>query len=209
MAAGNGQADVRDRLATLPDGERQRVLRRLVREHAAAVLGHPSIETVEDDRAFKDLGFDSLTGIELRNRLGAATGVTLRATLVFDHPTPVLLAEHLDRQVAAAIAAPATTGDAGTAGTAETAEIPEGDLTEADFRRMLAAIPFQTFREAGLTGPLLRLARGNGQPQPAVPENQPDGPDQPDLPDQHDRPEGIDAMDADELIRIALDTFED
>ncbi|MFF4322629.1 type I polyketide synthase [Streptomyces sp. NPDC001568] len=180
-----GQTEARERLATLPAGERRRVLLGLVREHAAAALGLPSVVTVEDGRAFKDLGFDSLTGIELRNRLNAATGVSLRPTLVFDHPTPQLLAEHLDRQVTAGTVAPATTGGG--------AEASEDDLTEADFRRMLATIPFRTLREAGLTGPLLRLARGDGDPS-AGPE---------------ERPDEIDAMDADDLVRIALDTFED
>jgi polyketide synthase 12 len=186
-AAAVGQTEARDRLATLPDGERRRVLLGLVREHAAAVLGHPSVETVDDERAFKDLGFDSLTGIELRNRLNAATGVSLRPTLVFDHPTPRLLAEHLDRQVTAGTPAPVTTTTGGGA------DASEDDLTEADFRRMLATIPFRTLREAGLTGQLLRLARGDGRPS-AGPE---------------ERPGEIDAMDADDLVRIALDTFED
>ncbi|MCD2462692.1 SDR family NAD(P)-dependent oxidoreductase [Streptomyces sp. MBT42] len=215
-AAAVGQTEARDRLATLPAGERRRVLIGLVREHAAAVLGHPSVETVEDERAFKDLGFDSLTGIELRNRLNAATGVSLRPTLVFDHPTPQLLAEYLDRQVTAGSAAAGTTTTGGVAGTVEdpltenhphenshenphgnhpAAGGPGGDgLTEAAFRRMLDAIPFRTLQEAGLTGPLLRLARGGDGGPSAGPE---------------ERPREIDAMDADDLIRIALDTFED
>ncbi|MFI5791682.1 SDR family NAD(P)-dependent oxidoreductase [Streptomyces sp. NPDC051640] len=189
-AAAVGQTEARDRLAKLPGGERRRVLLGLVREHAAAVLGHPSVETVEDERAFKDLGFDSLTGIELRNRLNAATGESLRPTLVFDHPTPQLLAAYLDRQFTAGTAAVDADGD--DAGTGE--EDLTGDhLTEDEFRRLLAAIPLRALREAGLTGPLLRLARDDGGPS-AGPE---------------ERPEEIDAMDADDLIRIALDTFTD
>ncbi|MBL1120619.1 SDR family NAD(P)-dependent oxidoreductase, partial [Streptomyces sp. 110] len=118
--AGAGGGALARRLAALPSAEHVRIVLDLVREHAAVVLGHGDGDGagVPADRAFRDLGFDSLTAVELRNRLAAASGLTLPATLVFDYPTPRVLAEHLVGQVtgvapAAAEIAPASaaTGD--------------------------------------------------------------------------------------------------
>ncbi|MEV7923028.1 SDR family NAD(P)-dependent oxidoreductase, partial [Streptomyces griseoviridis] len=96
-----------ERLSGLPADERTGLLTDLVRTHAAAVLGHPGPEAVAPDRNFRDLGFDSLTAIELPNRLALATGLRLPATTVYDYPTAKALAQHL---VTALLGEPDTRG---------------------------------------------------------------------------------------------------
>ncbi|GAA5202315.1 hypothetical protein GCM10023322_84090 [Rugosimonospora acidiphila] len=82
-------------LATLDRRERETRLLTLIRELVAAILGHGSVDRVEPEHAFKELGFDSLMAVELRNRLAAVVGVRLPATLVFDFPTPQALAAYV------------------------------------------------------------------------------------------------------------------
>ncbi|MFE3498108.1 SDR family NAD(P)-dependent oxidoreductase, partial [Streptomyces sp. NPDC059175] len=104
-------------LAALPEDARADAVQNLVRDVVAAVLGHAdTTTTIDPERSFKDLGFDSLAGVELRNRLNASTGLRLPATLVFDHPSPATLAAFVLSKVhgaAASAAAPVrTTGTA-------------------------------------------------------------------------------------------------
>ncbi|MFJ6248309.1 MULTISPECIES: SDR family NAD(P)-dependent oxidoreductase [unclassified Streptomyces] len=93
--AGPGGGAWADRLAAVPAHERLRTLTALLREQAALVLGHDGTGDVGADRPFKELGFDSLTAVELRNRLGRLTGLALPATVVFEYPTIAELAGHL------------------------------------------------------------------------------------------------------------------
>ncbi|WP_162948866.1 type I polyketide synthase, partial [Streptomyces europaeiscabiei] len=83
----------------LTAADAERTLAGLVCEHAAAVLGHAGAQAVRDDSVFKVLGFDSLTAVDLRNRLNVVTGLNLPATLVFDYPTPQVLARHLAEEL--------------------------------------------------------------------------------------------------------------
>ncbi|MFD0500346.1 SDR family NAD(P)-dependent oxidoreductase [Streptomyces rhizosphaericus] len=96
---GRTPAGLRHQLAGVTEAERQHQVMRLVQEHVAGVLGHASVESVDTSRTFQEIGFDSLTAVELRNRISAATGIRLPATAVFDHPTPRLLAERVLAEV--------------------------------------------------------------------------------------------------------------
>jgi thioesterase domain-containing protein/NADP-dependent 3-hydroxy acid dehydrogenase YdfG/acyl carrier protein len=97
----------RQRLARLPEAERLAALVELVRAQTATVLGHGDATAIDREAGFGDLGFDSLTAVELRNRLSTATGLKLPPTLVFDHPTPAGLARRLHEEFATVVEADA------------------------------------------------------------------------------------------------------
>jgi acyl carrier protein len=133
-AASTASTALRRRLAGLAGEERPAVLLKLVAEHAAAVLG---VGTVDPDRAFSELGFDSLTAVEFRNQLNDATGLRLPATLIFDYPNARAIAEQLGLELGP-----------------RTDTSSDGD----QIRGILQSIPLTRLRDAGLMESLLELA---------------------------------------------------
>jgi pimaricinolide synthase PimS1 len=113
-----------DVLAELDEDERRESVLATVVGEVAAVLGHSSADRVDPRRSFAELGFDSLTAVELRNRLGPRTGLRLAPTLIFDHPTPEELGGHLYSEIAPALVpAPRTPVGADAPGQGVLAEI--------------------------------------------------------------------------------------
>jgi acyl carrier protein len=100
-AAGDAEGALQRSLAGKAAEEWPAIVLELVREQAAGVLGHASAEAIAPDRPFKELGFDSLGGVELRNRLGRVSGLRLPSTLVFDYPTAAAVADHVVAQLGA------------------------------------------------------------------------------------------------------------
>jgi acyl transferase domain-containing protein len=150
------------RLAALSGDEQGELLLESVTGEVAAVLGHSSARAVDADSTFKELGFESLTAVQLRNRLAALTGLRLPATLVFDHPTPRSVANRLRELLAAA-------GDA-----------PAGGEGDADVRQLIASIPISRLRATGLLDALLQLTQGgdaNGAPEGSEPAERADSMD--------------------------------
>ncbi len=117
-AAAGEDGGLARRLAGLAPAEQEALLLDVIRRQVAVVLGHADPRHVRADTAFKDAGFDSLTSVELRNRLRAATSLKLPATLVFDHPSPLVLARHLRGELAVGEASEASGVDSVLAGLA-------------------------------------------------------------------------------------------
>ncbi|WP_051826901.1 beta-ketoacyl reductase [Kitasatospora aureofaciens] len=176
---------LRARLADLSAPERETLVLGLVREQTSTALGHDSPGAVKQNQPFKDLGINSLTALELRNRLGAVTGLRLPGALVFDHPTPLAVARYVLAKLMPGLAtAPGGSDSAAGSG--------HGD--EAAVRAALASVPLSRLREAGLLDALLRLADGSGG-SGGNGANEVDG--------GADGSE-IDDMDAESLIELAL-----
>ncbi|MFF4756915.1 SDR family NAD(P)-dependent oxidoreductase, partial [Streptomyces sp. NPDC001270] len=162
-----------DSLRAATDVEQNRILLRLVRGHASTVLGHSGAGGIGPRQAFQDVGFDSLAAVNLRNSLHAATGLRLPATLIFDYPTPEALVGYLRSELL-------READDGLEG------------REDDLRRVLAAVPFARFKEAGVLDTLLGLADTQDGEAPGA-----------GAPDSADA-ELIDAMDVADLVQRAL-----
>ncbi|MEU3984637.1 type I polyketide synthase [Streptomyces sp. NPDC026672] len=155
------------RLANLTAPQRQGALLETVLTQAALVLGYGSADTIDPERGFLEVGFDSLTALELRNRLGALTGVRLPATLLFDYPTPAGLTDHLLTRMA-----PALTAAAGTAADGDSVLVRldhmEGQFTEvladADLHDELRSRLQRLLDQLDAAAPAARQATGTTHP---------------------------------------------
>ncbi|MEU1889550.1 type I polyketide synthase [Micromonospora rifamycinica] len=149
LTVAGSPGDLARQLADLEPGTQYERVLDTVRSLAGRVLGHGPKSAIGPDQAFRDLGFDSLLAVELRNRLNAETGLRLPATLVFDHPTPAAVAAHLCKEL----------------GLATGAETPE-EAEEREFRQKLAGIPMARLRSSGVLDLVLRLAGAEDTAEP-------------------------------------------
>ncbi|MBO0866121.1 MAG: SDR family NAD(P)-dependent oxidoreductase, partial [Mycobacterium sp.] len=177
LAAAKSKSALLQRLEGLPEEEQHAVLLDLVRSHIATVLGNTTPEAIDPDKAFQELGFDSLTAVEMRNRLKAATGLALSPTLIFDYPNSAALAGYFRQQL---VGAP----------TRETKQPPAG---EAEIQRVVASIPVKRLRQAGVLDLLLRLADETDA------SNETNGAGDPET-----REKNLADMDLDDLVNAAL-----
>jgi mycoketide-CoA synthase len=158
LAAAKSKSALLQRLEGLANDEQHAVLLDLVRSNVATVLGTSSPQAIDPGRAFQELGFDSLTAVEMRNRLKTATGLSLSPTLIFDYPNSAALAGYMHRELV---------------GSSEQ-HAPAAAPGEAEIQRVVGSIPVKRLRQAGVLELLLALANeadGNGQEAaPAVSE---------------------------------------
>ncbi|MFF7234186.1 KR domain-containing protein [Streptomyces sioyaensis] len=217
-------ASLEERLAPLGDDERRHLLEDLICGEVAGVLGHADGSSLDPARSFQDSGFDSLTAVELRNRLKKVTGQRLSATLVFDYPTPQTMAKYLLEELLPAVEE-----------IEARLQVPEAD--EEALRRLLDSVPLTRIKEAGLLDALLALApstlpaggaeagdvpaagartedgastpdsdqAGQNAGQAAGQNDSAPAGDQADQSDQSDQSDAILAMDIDDLVRAAFE----
>ncbi|WP_447002580.1 SDR family NAD(P)-dependent oxidoreductase [Saccharothrix isguenensis] len=167
-------AGLAHRLTGLGGEDRHAALVEFVREQAAAILGHPDPDSVEPERAFSELGFDSLSAVEFRNAVNRAGGLRFPATMVFDHANAVALAE--------AIAETLTPAEHPDPSAMDTRDTDTADQDER-LRVVLRSVPIERLRAEGLVDRLLSLAE--------------------DVPGSVDRAD-LDTMAADDLIALAM-----
>ncbi len=152
LAAAKSKSALLQRLEGLPEDAQHTVLLDLVRSHIATVLGNTTPEAIDPDKAFQELGFDSLTAVEMRNRLKAATGLALSPTLIFDYPNSAALAGYFRQELVGA-----------------STEQPQRSAPgEAELAQVVASIPIKRLRQAGMLDLLLSLANetdGDGAAQ--------------------------------------------
>ncbi|MEU5130505.1 type I polyketide synthase [Streptomyces mobaraensis] len=175
-APGSAAGAWRERLAALPVPDRAPALLELVREEAATVLGHAGADAVAPEHPFSELGFDSLTGVHLRNRLSTLTGLPLPATVVFERPSAAELAGHLHQELSALLDDAATTGPAAPGTTPRPPQTlaslyrrvcETGDVVSAMHMLVTASLAVPAFERADSTphelAPL-KLAAGTAGP---------------------------------------------
>ncbi|WP_442480850.1 type I polyketide synthase [Streptomyces kutzneri] len=179
---------LRDRLAAMPAHRRVSAVLDLVRTHAAALLGHDGTDAVEPDRAFNEVGFDSLTAVGLRNKLTLVTGMRLPASMIFDYPNPRVLAEFLVSELA-----PAGSPEPAAADGPDTRAGDAERLTDDRIRGLLASIDPDALRGSGLLDRLLTLAEPAATAA-GTPAEDPDGAATAD----------VDALDTEALINMAI-----
>ncbi|MFG2408444.1 SDR family NAD(P)-dependent oxidoreductase [Streptomyces brevispora] len=195
-AAPATELTLEQRLSGMKAAERRRTVLDVVREQVAGV-SHSVPATIDVSKGFTELGLDSLAAIDLRNRLQKATGLRLPATLMFDYPSPTVLADFLLDELP-----PGTdenTPDA-SADTAPARNRPGTAETDASIRQTLADIPVDALRESGLLDALLELAARpaaaptpTDEPRTSAPQG-----------DAAQAGEAIRTMDVDDLVRAAL-----
>ncbi|WP_373123077.1 type I polyketide synthase [Mycobacterium marinum] len=130
------ESGLAQRLQALSPDQQHQLLVETVRNQAAVVLGRPSGQDIDPERTFQDLGLDSLTAVELRNRLKAASGLSLSPTLIFDYPTPATLARHLAQQLIGT----GTTGSAQIESQLETLQQTLLAIEDGDKQRVAAQL---------------------------------------------------------------------